>query len=91
MYLHFIPLAIDGFGILLEVSAIDDFKTVLGITVVFGGRCDERGRGVDAVNFRYGRGEIDGEFAVTAPHVEDAICGLRVEVLEDFLSEFRDE
>jgi len=89
--LHFIPLAIHSFSILLEIAAVNDFEMGLGISIVLNCRSDERRRGVDAIDLSHGKREIGRELAIAAAHIEDTITGLRVEVLKNLLGEFRHE
>ena len=78
---HFVPLPINGFSILLEVSAVDHFEANLRTSIVLCCGSNERRRGVNAIDFSDRRGEIGRELAITTANVEDAIIGLWVEVL----------
>jgi len=79
--LHFIPFAIDSFSILLEIATVDDFKMGFGISVGLGCRGNKGRRGIDAIDFSYGRREIGSKFSIATANVEDTIAWLRVEVL----------
>lgn len=79
--LHFVPLPINSFSILLEISAVDHFEANLFISIVLGCGSNERWRGVNAIDFSDRRGEIGRELAITTTNVEDAVSGLWVEVL----------
>lgn len=89
--LHFIPLAIDSFSILLEIPAVDDFKMGLGVSIGLSCRSDKGRRGIDAVDFSYGRCKIGSKFSIATADIEDTIIWLRVEVLQYLLSEFGHE
>ena len=78
---HFVPLPINSFSILLEISAVDHFEANLRISIVLSCGSNERRRGVNAIDFGDRRGKIGRELAITTTNVEDAIIGLWVEVL----------
>ena len=78
---HFVPLPINSFSILLEVSAVDHLEANLLTSIVLSCGSNERRRGVNAIDFSDRRGEIGRELAITTANVEDAVSGLWVEVL----------
>jgi hypothetical protein len=79
--LHFIPLAIDSFSILLEIPAVNDFKMGFGISIGLSCRGDKGRRGIDTIDFSDGRHKIGSKFSIATANIEDAIIWLRVEVL----------
>jgi hypothetical protein len=78
---HFVPLPINSFSILLEISAVDHFEANLHISIVLSCGGNERRRGINAIDFSDRRDKIGRELAITTADVEDAIIGLWVEVL----------
>ena len=87
----FIESPVREVGLGVEEAAVEEAEGRGGGAVVVGGGGDEGRGGVDADDGGDMWQVVGGEFGVAAADVEDVVCGLRGEVLEDFLREARDE